>query len=196
MSLLNQIMAPYGFSEDEAGIGGAILIVVGLVTAAVTSPIIDRTKKYLLMIKLCVPVIGICYLVFIWMPQTMFIAPPYVILAILGAASFGLVPVALEYLVEVTWPASPEVTSVVSWTGGQLLGGIWIVIMDRLMDRNASDGPKDNMNNALIFLAVGSMLAIVPPMLLGYKKFGTAGSDTGRLAVDQRRAAAQGGNIA
>ena len=188
-------MAPWGFSEDEAGIGGAILIVVGLVTAAVTSPIIDRTKKYLLMIKICVPLIGLCYLIFIWMPQTMIIAPPYVILAILGAASFGLVPVALEYLVEVTWPASPEVTSTISWTGGQLLGGIWIVIMDALKDRNGSDGPKNNMDNALIFLAVGAMLAIVPPMLLGYKKFGTAGNDTGRLVIDQRREA-PGENIA
>ena len=29
-SLLNQILEPYGFSEDNAGIAGAILIVVGL----------------------------------------------------------------------------------------------------------------------------------------------------------------------
>jgi hypothetical protein len=103
-------------------------------------------------------------------------------------------PVALELLVEVTWPASPEVTSVVSWTGGQLLGAVWIVIMDALKDRNASDGPKDNMKNALIFLAVGSMLAIVPPMFLGYRRFGTAHEGAGRLAVDQRREA-PGGNI-
>lgn len=194
-SLLNQILAPYGFSEDEAGIGGAILIVVGLVTAAITSPIIDRTKKYLLMIKICVPLIGLSYLVFIWMPATKSLPAAYIILAILGAASFGLVPVALEYLVEVTYPASPSVTSVISWTGGQLIGGVWIVIMDALKDRDARSGPRDNMDNALVFLAVGGMLAIVPPMLLGFEKLGTGGTVTGRLAVDQRRTAG-GGSVA
>ncbi|CRK28019.1 hypothetical protein BN1708_018323, partial [Verticillium longisporum] len=49
-SLLNQMLNPYGLSDDEAGIGGALLIVVGLVVAAITSPILDRTKAFLLSI--------------------------------------------------------------------------------------------------------------------------------------------------
>jgi FLVCR family MFS transporter 7 len=186
-SLLNQILGPYGLSEDEAGIAGAVLIVVGLVAAAISSPIIDRTKKYLLMIKVCVALTGISYLVFIWAPPTRGLPAPYVILAVLGASCFSLLPVALEYLVEVTWPASPEVTSVVSWAGGQLLGGIFIVVMDALKDSDGSDGPKDNMQRSLIFQAVVSVVAILPPMFLGYKKFGTGGNATGRLLVDQRR---------
>lgn len=52
-------MEPYGFSETEAGIAGGILIVVGLVASAIVSPIIDRTKKYLVTIKLMVPLIAI-----------------------------------------------------------------------------------------------------------------------------------------
>ena len=51
-SLLNQILYPYAYSEDEAGICGAILIVVGLVTAAVLSPVFDRTHAYLAGIKI------------------------------------------------------------------------------------------------------------------------------------------------
>jgi len=31
-TLVNGMLAPYGFSESEAGIGGALLIVVGLVS--------------------------------------------------------------------------------------------------------------------------------------------------------------------
>ncbi|CRK48771.1 hypothetical protein BN1723_016946 [Verticillium longisporum] len=50
-SLLNQMLNPYGLSDDEAGIGGALLIVVGLVVAAITSPILDRTKAFLLSIR-------------------------------------------------------------------------------------------------------------------------------------------------
>ena len=47
-SLLTQILTPYGFTEDESGLAGAVLILAGLVFAACTSPIIDRKKKYLL----------------------------------------------------------------------------------------------------------------------------------------------------
>jgi Na+/melibiose symporter-like transporter len=191
-SLLNQILGPYGLSEDEAGIAGAVLIVVGLVAAAITSPIIDRVKKYVLMIKVCVPLIGLSYLAFIWAPPTGDLPAPYVILAILGAASFSLMPVALEYLVEVTWPASPEVTSVVSWSGGQLLGGIFIVIMTALKDTDGSDGPKNNMQRSIIFEAVVALVAIIPPMFLGYKKLGTGGNSKGRLLVDQQRASPLG----
>ena len=54
-SLINQILQPYSFSENDAGYRWALLIVVGLVTSAVTSPIIDKTKSYLLAIKIQVP---------------------------------------------------------------------------------------------------------------------------------------------
>ncbi|KAI1211307.1 MFS general substrate transporter [Annulohypoxylon truncatum] len=165
-SLLNQIMLPYGFSSDDAGIAGALLIVVGLVASAVTSPILDRTKAFLLAIKVAVPLIGLCYLIFIWMPGTRAIAGPYVILSILGAASFSLVPVALEFLCELGHPMSPEFTSTIAWAGGQLLGGIFIVISDALKAGNNANPPQ-NMDNALIFTAVLALVTVPLPLALG-----------------------------
>lgn len=165
-SLLNQFMEPYGFNDTDSGIAGALLIVVGLVASAITSPILDRTKAFLLAIKIAVPIIAITYLIFIWMPGTRDIAGPYVVLSILGAASFALVPVAVEYLVELTHPVSPEVTSTLGWGGGQLLGGIFIVVSDALRSGEDANPPK-NMHKALIFQAVVA-LAIMPlPMFLG-----------------------------
>lgn len=165
-SLLNQIMMPYGFTSDEAGIAGAILIVVGLVASAISSPIIDRTKAFLLAIKVAVPLIGLSYLVFIWMPGTRDLAGPFVILSILGAASFSLVPVALEFLCELAYPVSPEVTSTLAWGGGQLFGGIFIVVSDALK-AGPEGNPPDNMDNALIFTAVVALVAMPIPMCLG-----------------------------
>jgi MFS transporter, FLVCR family, MFS-domain-containing protein 7 len=174
-SLINQILAPYSFSETEAGIAGALLIVVGLVTAAVTSPIIDRTKSYLFAIKLQVPIIAICYLAFTWAPGTRSIGAVYAILAIMGAASFSLVPVVLEYLIEITHPASPEVTSTICWTGGQLTGGVFILVSDALRAGGISDGsadngsklPPGNMFRALIFQAVLALVVVPLPLALG-----------------------------
>jgi MFS family permease len=168
-SLLNQILLPYGYSDEEAGIAGALLIVVGLVSAAVTSPIIDRTKSYLTTVRLAVPLVGLCYLVFVWMPGTRpaaGVAGPYVVMAVLGAASFSLLPVAVEYLVELTHPVSPAVTSTLAWSGGQLLGGVFIVISGALRAGDDAE-PPGNMRNALIFAAVLALVAVPLGLCLG-----------------------------
>ncbi|KAH7130974.1 major facilitator superfamily domain-containing protein [Dactylonectria macrodidyma] len=165
-SLLDQIMEPYGFSDDEAGIGGALLIIVGLVASAISSPILGRTKAFLLSIKLIFPIAGICYLLFIWMPQTGSIVGPYVVLSILGAASFSLLPIALELLIELSHPVSPEVTSTIAWSGSQLLGAVFIIISDALRASNDTN-PPNNMKRALIFQAVLALIFVPLPLCLG-----------------------------
>jgi len=161
-SLLTQILTPYGYTETQGGIAGAILILVGLVAAAITSPIMDRTKRYLMLIKTLVPILAVSYLIFIWAPSANSIVAPYIICAVLGAASFSLVPVGLEWLVEVTWPVGPEVGSVLCWAGGQALGGAFIVISGALQDDHGS--PPGNLHRALIFEAVVA-IAVVPAAL-------------------------------
>lgn len=168
-TLLNQMMTPYGFTDDEAGIGGAILIVVGLIFAAITSPILDRTKAFLLALKLLIPIIAICYLIFIWMPETGSIVGPYVVLAGIGAGSFSLLPIAVEYLVELSHPMSPEVTSTTAWAGGQLFGAIFVIVSDALTAGEGADPPR-NMKRALIFQAV--LTLVVAPMVLVLGLFG------------------------
>jgi len=80
------------------------------------------------------------------------------------------VPVALEYLIELTHPVSPEVTSTICWSGGQLLGGLFIVIETAL--RDGDDGGKGgsapfNMQRALWFQAVIACVAVPLPLALG-----------------------------
>ena len=181
-SLLTQILTPYSFSETSSGIAGGLLILVGLVAAAISSPLIDRTKAYLPLIKTLVPIIFITYLAFIWAPGTRSLAAPYVILSILGAASFSLVPVVLEWLVEVTWPVGPEASSTICWAGGQLLGGLFIVISDALKDGEAGR-PPNGMGRALIFQAV--LAGVVVPCALCLGVVGRV--ESRRLDVDRRR---------
>lgn len=183
-SLLTQILTPYGFSEEQSGIAGALLIVVGLVAAAISSPVIDRTKAYLLFLKIFVPVIASCFFAFIWAPPTRSLVAPYVILSVLGAASFSLVPTALEMLVEVTFPIGPEVGSTIGWAGGQLLGGVFIVISDALQS-GPDARPPENMHRALVFHAVMAWAAVPAVMILGLVvgglKLGRKDADTGRI---------------
>ena len=74
-------------------------------------------------------------------------------------------PVVLEFLVEIHYPLGPELGSSLCWCGGQLLGGIFIVIMDALKDQRGE--PRDNMKRALIFQAVIALLAAPLPLCLG-----------------------------
>ncbi|KAL9631830.1 MAG: hypothetical protein Q9164_005677 [Protoblastenia rupestris] len=179
-SLLTQILTPYSFSETSSGIAGALLILVGLLAAAITSPIIDRTKAYLPFLKTLVPVIALNYIAFIWAPGTRTAAAPYIILSILGAASFSLVPIALEFLVEVTFPVGPEASSTVCWAGGQLLGGVFIVVSDELKAGSGADPPR-NMGRALVFQAVVAVAVVPCVLVLGW--VGDVGR--GRLEVDK-----------
>ncbi|PNS16616.1 Major facilitator superfamily domain-containing protein 7-a [Sphaceloma murrayae] len=175
-SLINQFLAPYAFTEDEAGIAGALLIGVGLVASAIVSPVIDRTKAHLVTIKILVPLIAIGYLILIFAPGTRSLAAVYVVMALLGGASFSLLPCALEYMVDITWPVSPEVSSVTSWAAGQLLGGVFIVIMDALRG-GWSGEPRESMKRALVFQAVVAWVALPLPLLLGLGKRRTIGRD-------------------
>jgi FLVCR family MFS transporter 7 len=147
----------------------------------------DRTHKYVLFMKVLTPLIALSYLIFIFAPGTRSLGLPYVSLALMGATSFILVPVSLEYLVEVTHPVSPEVTSVLCWGGGQLLGGVFLIIMGELKDPLGTDPkhyPPGNMTRSLIFQAIIACLIAILPQGLGLKTFGLDEDMRGRIQVD------------
>lgn len=147
-----------------AGLTGALLILAGLVAAAVSSPLVDAytspsSPMRLHLIKALVVIVAIAYLAFIWAPGTRGVGAPYSIAAIMGAASFMLVPLALELVVEVTWDvAGPELSSTLCWAGGQVGGAIGIIVMDSLRGDWEQGEPAGNMKAGLVFLAVVSFL--------------------------------------
>jgi len=101
--------------------------------------------------------------------------------------------------VEITYPASPEVSSTICWAGGQLFGGVFIVVMNALKDgryvdldkvqqdgRGAGGGsrPPGNMYNALVFQAVVGLVVLPLPLMLGIKRLGLASGEA-RLKLDE-----------
>ena len=165
-SLLNQILEPHGFSETDAGITGALLIIVGLVAAAISSPLTDRFKHHLGLTKTLVPIVAATYIGFVFAPRSSSVAGPFINAAIMGASSFAILPVILEYLVEITYPMSPEVPSTLCWAGGQLLGAIFIIVENELKAGKTAD-PPENMRKALIFQAVLASVVVPLPWCLG-----------------------------
>ena len=116
--------------------------------AIILCPIIDIFQAPLISIKLVVPVIGICYLALIWIPGKPVIAA-YIVLGGLGAASFTLLPVTLEWLASDTRPVSPEVSSSLCWMGGQLLGVLFTLIMQSLKTYGDPSVPDGDMTRCV-----------------------------------------------
>ena len=112
------------------------------------------------------PLIALSFLAFVFAPQTHTITAPYIVASILGAACFSLVPVALEFVAEVTHPVGPEISSTLCWTGGQLGGGLAIVIMDALK-AGPDASPPENMYRSLVFQAVLACIVVPVPLCLG-----------------------------
>ena len=147
-SLLFQIMSPCGVSSDTSGYLGAALIGCGLVAATIFSPIIDMFQVQLISMKMIAPIIGVCYLVFIWIPGKPIVAA-YIALGVLGGASFTLLPVTLEWLANDSRPISSEVSSSLCWMGGQLLGILFTLIMQSLKTYSDPSVPDGNMTRCV-----------------------------------------------
>ena len=94
--------------------------------------------------KVAAPTIGICYLTFIWIPGSP-IVTAYVVLGVIGGASFTLLPVTLEWLAKETEPAPPEVSSILCWMIGQLLGIVFTISMQNLKTYGDPAVPNGDM---------------------------------------------------
>jgi len=166
-TLLSQILIPYGFSEDQAGLAGACLILVGLVFSAIVSPLVDRTSSHLLTIKLLVPLVAISYNILIFIPQTKGFAAVCVTMGLVGASSFALLPCALEYMTKISAEigVGAEVSSVLAWACAQGVAGGLLLGMDALRD----DANNRNMHKALILQCVLAWVVVPLPVFLLWK---------------------------
>lgn len=116
--------------------------------------------------KVIMPIVAATYIGFIFAPSSQSIAAPFVVAALLGASSFAILPIALEYLVEITYPISPEIPSTLCWTGGQIFGAVFIIAENALKASPRAD-PPEHMTRALIFQAVFASVVVPFPLCLG-----------------------------
>jgi len=153
-SLMNQIVVPYGYSDDDAGLFGMSMIAAGLGGAAISGVLIDKTKKYKLFLKTVAPFLAAGYIALTFVIQRDNYALIYIVCALLGFSSFGLLPVALELGVECTYPSPPSACTSVLWMGGQAFAVVFLTIGDAIRDSSPfKDEPKDTLRTGLISMA-------------------------------------------
>lgn len=112
------------------------------------------------------PIVAITYIAFVFAPESPSVAGPFVVAALLGASSFAILPVILEFMVEITYPISPEIPSTLCWVGGQICGAAFILAETALKAGDDASPPK-NMKRALILQAVFASVVVPAPFFLG-----------------------------
>ncbi|KAI8342364.1 major facilitator superfamily domain-containing protein [Chlamydoabsidia padenii] len=138
VSMLPQIVQPYGVSYDEAGYLGVAFILAGIVGAIVTGQFIDRTKMHKLVLRIYVPIAGFMHLALLLVVKKDNYTVIMVICAILGFFIFSLLPVALELSVECSYPVSETISSASLWMCSQVISLVFLLAMNALRDDDAA----------------------------------------------------------
>ncbi|KAJ7116582.1 major facilitator superfamily domain-containing protein [Mycena epipterygia] len=148
--LSGQIMIPQGYSDQDAGLMGATLLLCGIVAAVVTAPLFDRvfTTHLARTMKTLVPIVAGGWFSLIWAVKPHNTAALFVIMALIGATSLTLLPVALELGCEVTRNA--QGSSALLWFIVNLFEIIFVQVQGALRAGLAAHPPL-NMHRALIF---------------------------------------------
>ncbi|KAI0256395.1 MFS general substrate transporter [Lactifluus subvellereus] len=148
--LSSQWLAPYGYSDNTAGIMGAALLLSGILAAIATSPVFDRilTHHLGLTVRILCPIIGAAWLSLIWAVKPHNTVALYAIFSIIGVGSITLLPVGVELGVELT--RNPDGSSAVLWFFGNLLCVIFVLAQNALRGSRAANPPLD-MHRAIMF---------------------------------------------
>jgi cyanate permease len=126
---IEDIVRPRGFSIDQAGLIGGLMVIGGIVGAVVIPPLSDRTKRRVPFILLAlggaIPgMIGITFATSYWL----ILASAFV----LGAFLLSSGPLGFQYGAEITVPAPEGTSNGLLLLAGQISGILFILGMDAL----------------------------------------------------------------
>jgi MFS family permease len=155
---IEQVVEPRGFDSEQAGIAGAVLVVGGILGAAVLSVLSDRLRrrKPFLVLAVAGMAPGLVGMTF---------ATNYPLLLtssfVFGFFLMSAYPVGFQYSAEVSYPA-PEATSQgLLVMAGQVSGILFILGMDALRT-----GADDSMTGSMVAFIVLTALVIALSLLL------------------------------
>ncbi len=146
---IEEILAPRGFSADQAGIAGAVMMIGGIIGALILPPISDRVGKRVpfLIATMTLAVPGLAGLTFL----TSF---PLLLAAsfVLGFASMSAGPIGFQYGAELAHPAPESTTQGLMMVAGQISGVLFIYGM------HAFRAETGSMTPFLVFFIVATVL--------------------------------------
>lgn len=161
LTLIYQIVEPFGYSNDDSGMFAAVLIVCGLIGAGVCGAIMDHTHAYRTVLK---GGFFTCFLGMIFF-MTMLYLNNYAMLSftfgVLGFFMLPMLPATLENCAECTFPIAEELSVGLLLIGGNVVGIPIILILQVLLKAEAWGPPPFLPSNvfmlSLLLVAIASL---------------------------------------
>ena len=154
IALLNQLVEGVGYSNDDAGNFGALIVGCGIIFAGVTGYILDTTHLYKESLKVCF--VGGCLSLLLWLSSIYHDngAVLCIASAVMGAFVVPLIPIVIECTAEVTYPISEDISVGVLLTGGNYVGVVLTLLVQWLIDRPALGPPPFLPSSMFLFIAL------------------------------------------
>jgi len=159
---IEQILAPRGFSEEQAGLAGAAMILGGVIGAAILPPLSDRMRKRVpfLLLSTFLTIPGLAGLAF---------AHRYPVLLcssfILGFFTMSAGPIGFQYGAELSYPAPESTSQGLLLLAGQISGAAFIGGMYAFRSEGGSMTPF-----MLLFIALTAINALLCTRLTESKR--------------------------
>uniref|UniRef100_A0A1A8IEM2 Major facilitator superfamily domain containing 7 n=2 Tax=Nothobranchius kuhntae TaxID=321403 RepID=A0A1A8IEM2_NOTKU len=148
-TLLEQILCVQGYTNDFAGLCGALFIGVGVFGSAVFGFYVDKSKKFMEVIKINISMTALCCITFsvvcLLPQQKVAIA---VVCALFGLFGFSIYPVAMELSVECSYPVGEATSAGLIFVSGQIQSVVYIVILQALT-KQLADSPLSTCGDVI-----------------------------------------------
>lgn len=157
-TLLEQILCVQGYSNDFAGICGALFIVFGIVGAGALGLFVDKTKKFIEATKINLSFTALSCIAFsvvcLMRQQKVAVAA---VCSLFGFFGFSIYPVAMELSVECSYPVGEATSAGLIFVSGQVQSVLYIIVLQALTKRLA-DSPLSTCGDAVLSWRVSMLL--------------------------------------
>ncbi|XP_041845499.1 solute carrier family 49 member A3 isoform X2 [Melanotaenia boesemani] len=157
-TLLEQILCVQGYTNDFAGLCGALFIVFGIVGAGALGVYVDKTKNFTEAIKINMSLSTLACIalsVVSLMPhQKLAIA---IVSSLFGFFGFSVYPVAMELSVECSYPVGEATSAGLIFISGQVQSILYIVLLQALTQQ-PTDSPRSTCGDTFLRWRVPMMV--------------------------------------
>lgn len=135
-TLIEQILCVRGYNDNDAGIFGGVMIVCGLLGSIISGIILDKTKRFEEVAKICFSMAAIANVFFVIIQSYNNDSQIYhsliiVSFCLIGFFGLPLLPVCMEMSVECVYPIPEETSTGLLFIAGQIFGIVMILAYPR-----------------------------------------------------------------
>ncbi|XP_049652300.1 solute carrier family 49 member A3 isoform X3 [Accipiter gentilis] len=132
-ALLEQILCEKGYSNEFAGLNGALFTVCGLLGAFLLGLYVDRTRKFIESTKICFCLSALASIMFAVTSRFRHRAITLAITSSLfGFFGFAIYPIAMELAVECSYPVGEGTSTGLIFVASQIEGVILMILLQAL----------------------------------------------------------------